>query len=355
MDLLTEITKLSHEFGTPDYVKGGGGNSSAKTADTLWVKPSGTRLAELSPETFVAMDRARLGRLYQAEIPRDSTAREVLVKDMMAAAVKPGQKARASVEAPLHDILERAFVVHTHPALVNGMTCSRNGAAVCARLFPDALCVPYIDPGFTLCMDVRRRVSDHAKRHGKQPAVLILKNHGIFVAGDTPEEIRSAYGQVLDALRAEYRKAGIATELRVVRSSKPGEAESVRQTLSSLLGEEAAFVVGGDAFEVAPGPISPDHIVYAKSYPYAGLLTREGVADFQKRRGYWPKIFVTAAGVFGVGNTRSKAELALELAQDGALVMQLAAAFGGIQFLVDAAREFIENWEVESYRQQQMK
>jgi len=33
----------------------------------------------------------------------------------------------------------------------------------------------------------------------------------------------------------------------------------------------------------------------------------------------------------------------------------LAAAFGGIQFLVDAAREFIENWEVESYRQQQMK
>ncbi|SVB75886.1 uncharacterized protein METZ01_LOCUS228740, partial [marine metagenome] len=45
------------------------------------------------------------------------------------------------------------------------------------------------------------------------------------------------------------------------------------------------------------------------------------------------------------------AELALELAQDGAQVMQLAGAFGGIDYMTDRAREFIENWEVESYRQ----
>jgi rhamnose utilization protein RhaD (predicted bifunctional aldolase and dehydrogenase) len=61
------------------------------------------------------------------------------------------------------------------------------------------------------------------------------------------------------------------------------------------------------------------------------------------------------AGVFAVGNTPTKAQLALELARDGALVMQLAAAFGGIQFLTDTARDFVENWEVEAYRQQQMK
>ena len=43
--------------------------------------------------------------------------------------------------------------------------------------------------------------------------------------------------------------------------------------------------------------------------------------------------------------------VALELALDGAQVMQLAAAFGGIDYMTDRAREFIENWEVESYRQ----
>ena len=60
---------------------------------------------------------------------------------------------------------------------------------------------------------------------------------------------------------------------------------------------------------------------------------------------------VVANRVFGIGATRNNAELALELAQDGAQIMQLAEAFGGLEYMTDRAREFIENWEVESYRQ----
>ena len=51
-DLLSTLTELAHEFGTPDYVKGGGGNASCKTADTLWVKPSGLTLADLQRYAF---------------------------------------------------------------------------------------------------------------------------------------------------------------------------------------------------------------------------------------------------------------------------------------------------------------
>ena len=46
--------------------------------------------------------------------------------------------------------------------------------------------------------------------------------------------------------------------------------------------------------------------------------------------------------------------IANRLAQDGAIVQKLAATFGGIDYMTDRAREFIENWEVESYRQKQM-
>jgi hypothetical protein len=31
--------------------------------------------------------------------------------------------------------------------------------------------------------------------------------------------------------------------------------------------------------------------------------------------------------------------------------MKLSKAFGGIEYMTDRAREFIENWEVESYRE----
>lgn len=224
-NLLDIITTLSHEFGTPDFIKGGGGNTSAKTAETLWVKPSGTTLGGLTPERFVAMDRSKLAALYTAVLPAGSAEREARVKDLTAAAIRPGSSGRPSVEAPLHDILAGTFVIHTHPALVNGMTCARNGAAACARLFPQALWVPYVDPGFTLCMEVRRRY--------RGESIVILENHGIFVTGNTADEMRGSYRNVLDVLKAEYAKAGISTKLQ---GKVPAEVE----------------------------PVTPDHIVYGK-------------------------------------------------------------------------------------------
>lgn len=353
-EILKIITELSHEFGTPDFVKGGGGNTSCKTDDTVWVKPSGTTLAGLTPGAFVAMDRAKLRRLFSIEIPSDKHARESLVKDVMAAAVLPGHTARPSVEAPLHETLSGTFVVHTHAVLVNGMTCAKNGASVCARLFPDALWVPYIDPGFTLCMDVHRRIAEYRARNGAEPAVLILENHGIFVSGNTPEEIRDHYRRVLGKLKSEYEKAGIPTNLKFGSPTLDEEEGEISGLLKESLGSDAACEVVSAPFEVAAGPISPDHSVYSKSFPYTGPLTQEGFDAFIERHGYAPRVIVTKVGIFGIGPTQKVAQLALELAQDGAQLQQLAHAFGGIQFLSDAAREFIETWEVEAYRAKQM-
>jgi len=47
--------------------------------------------------------------------------------------------------------------------------------------------------------------------------------------------------------------------------------------------------------------------------------------------------------------------LALELAQDSALVAQLAAAFGGIKYMTETESTFIDKWEVESYRRKMVK
>ena len=348
-ELLRMITELSHEFGTEMYVKGGGGNTSCKNADTLWVKPSGTTLAGLKPDTFVEMDRPRLEQLFTLAIPADKTAREALVKDTMAAAVKVGQTGRPSVEAPLHDVLGGTYVVHTHPAWVNGMTCSKQGAEVCGRLFPEALWVPYIDPGYTLCMDVHRRIRERRAQRG-EPSLLILENHGIFVSGNSAGDVRAIYQRVMTTLRDRYAAAGVKLELRMGMPAAPGVVKSMTERLQSWLGGEAAAVVSSAPFAATEGPICPDHIVYSKSYAYRGDLSKEGLEAFRAQHGYAPRVVVTPSAVFGVGASPKQAQLALELAQDGALVAQLAEAFGGLQCLSDAARAFIENWEVESYR-----
>lgn len=346
---LKTIVELSHEFGTVDYVKGGGGNTSVKNDSTLWVKPSGTTLGGLTEETFVQMNREKINELYEVETPAEAAAREELVKNMMAASVE-NDAGRPSVEAPLHNVFDAKFVVHTHPCAVNGLTCAKNGEAACRELFPDALWVEYIDPGYTLCMEVRKRIEDYKAANGKEPALLVLKNHGIFIAADSADEIRALYKRVMDALDAAYRKAGIFQTLEIVDAPADPETEA---KIKELFGDDAAFIASSGKFDVAPGPITPDHLVYAKAFPFTAELTAENVAAYRAERGYLPKVVIAEDRVYGIGTSQKNADLALELAQDGALVMKLADAFGGIEYMTDAAREFIENWEVESYRQKQ--
>ena len=117
---------------------------------------------------------------------------------------------------------------------------------------------------------------------------------------------------------------------------------------------EDGFVEVSGQFDYAEGPVSPDHIVYSKSYPLVGEPTEEAIGTFYDRQGYYPHVICTDKAVLGIGASENRARLALEMALDGALVKQLAAAFGGVEFMTDPAREFIENWEVESYRSQQI-
>lgn len=347
---LETIVELSHEFGGDDYVKGGGGNTSVKNDTTLWVKPSGTTLSGLTTETFVAMNRTKINKLYEVDPPSSDAFREELVKNLMAAAVE-NDAGRPSVEAPLHNVFEAKYVVHTHPALVNGLTCAKDGEAACSQLFPDALWVEYIDPGYTLCMEVRERIEQYKAAKGREPALLILQNHGVFISADTPEEIRSLYAEVMGALRKEYENAEILQQLYV---SETVVSPEIEQLMKSVFRENAAFVSSCGMFAAAPGPITPDHLVYSKAFPYIGTLTEVGAETYEAEHGYPPKVIVNGERVYGIGNSQKNADLALELAQDGALVMQLTEAFGGINYMTDAQREFIENWEVESYRSKQV-
>ena len=351
---LEQIVELSHKFGVSDYVKGGGGNTSFKDKDTVWVKPSGTTLATITAESFVAMDRVKLDKLNDVTPPADPTEREALIKDFMMDAKLDPDSGRPSVEAPLHNSLDAALIVHTHPAAINGMTCALNGDKTCKELFPDDLWIDYVDPGYTLCMQVRDDIIDYKQKYGKEPSVIFLDNHGVFISADTPQEIDDLYAGVISVLDKQYETAAISTELTI--GALPDEAKQ-RSAIAFIKENYPLADISLKAsgyFKVSDGPITPDHIVYAKSYIFTGMPDKQALADFQQKHGYPPNVIAWDDMVFGIGATEKKALLALEFAQDGALVTQFADAFGGLDYLSDASREFIENWEVESYRSKQI-
>lgn len=355
MKELEIITRLSHLFGGEEWVKGGGGNTSCKVDGKLYVKPSGTTLKGLSPWSFVVMDREKLSELDNLVPDADSTRREAQVKEAMEKATLPDVPGRASVEAPLHNSFDATYVVHTHPTLVNGMTCSNEGATICKKLFPDALWVEYTDPGFTLCRVVGERLQAYRELHGKEPELLFLENHGVFIATSSPEKMEELHHHVSETLTKAYEKAGI---LRPIQESQPRpelgtEAHKILNSFESL-GSPRPWLILHGKLEAPIGPFSPDHIVYMKSYVYEGSPSKEGLQKYLDHNGYLPRIFVSEHGTIACGTSHREATLAMDLFRDASEILAYTDAFGGPQILGDEFREFIENWEVESYRAKQM-
>ena len=172
-----ELISISHSYGgNPDFVLAGRGNTSYKNPNELYIKASGHPLATIDVDGFVRMDREKLASIWEREYTQARSEREThALKDLMNARFSGEESKRPSVETLLHDCLNEAYVVHLHPALVNGLTCSIGGRERAANLFGDrVLWIPIVDPGYTLGRTVRRMQSAYLATHGRVPDFILL-------------------------------------------------------------------------------------------------------------------------------------------------------------------------------------
>ena len=167
----------------------GGGNTSYKTGDTLYVKGSGTSLATIKAGDFVRLYRSKLDAMWQKKYSDDEKTRESeVLADMMAARLE-GETRRPSVETLLHNLFPQKFVLRVHPAAVNGMTCGKNGKEIAAKIFPDSVWVDACKPGYILADICRRMLSEYKAKTGSDADLLFLQNHGVFFAADSTEDM----------------------------------------------------------------------------------------------------------------------------------------------------------------------
>jgi rhamnose utilization protein RhaD (predicted bifunctional aldolase and dehydrogenase) len=368
---LQDLTAVSRYYGAnPDYVIAGGGNTSFKDETTLYIKGSGSSLAEAEPELFVRMDRRLLGEIWDRTYPEDPGEREkAVLADMMAARMKGEEQKRPSVETLLHDLLPFAFVVHTHPALVNGLTCSQDGEKAAEELFGgESVWIPSTNPGYVLSLKVKEAMDAYIERQGRPAAVIFLQNHGVFVGADTTGGIQELYRHIMETLKTRIRREpDLSGEV-----SAYGCSVLAGQVLGRLAGGKAvrflrsngiaALVGDRRSFSPVSAPFSPDHIVYAGSDPLfveapngdAGEITarlENAWKEHIEKTGREPRIAaVQGMGVFGIGGTDKTAGLALELFTDAVKVAAYTEAFGGVRFMPPDQVDFINNWEVERYR-----
>ena len=353
---LAALAAMSNRYGAdPAYVLAGGGNTSFKSAENLWIKGSGTALATIRAEDFVVMDRNALAQMWDKAYPEEEAQREsAVLEDMMAARI-PGESRRPSVETLLHDLFPQQYVLHVHPALVNGLTCSKGGEAAMKALLPDAVWVDACKPGYILALECKKVMDACKAETGRDVQLLFLENHGIFFGADTVEEVDALAARVMDTLAAQIRKEPDLTEA--------AEDENRVTALAALLkelygGESVLFCANAmiGAYDPATESLSPDHIVYAKAkqlalpcdWDEAGV--RQLFGEFEAANGYKPRIVFWKSGMFACGNTEKEAATAQVVMLDAIKVTAYAESFGGVSPMPAFLIDFIVNWEVERYR-----
>ncbi len=367
---LQELVNISHFYGQDKrYVIAGGGNTSMKTADRIWIKASGFALSTITEEGFAMLDREKLKKISSVEYSKDPFQREREIKDDLTEATITKDR-RPSVETSLHDLIQYKFVVHLHPTLVNGLMCSNDVKDHLSSLFgEDTLYIPYADPGYILFRQVEIQLMKYRNKAGKDPVIILLQNHGIFVGAETIKEIRTIYDEVFSKLESAVKQKPPAEDLSVkdmvtdilpaLRMMLSGEGNKTLRIRNNKLVE---YLIGSAAgYQKISKPFTPDIIVYCKAnYIYSeatgspeeileDLQTR--ITAFEKEFEYAPKvILIKGLGIVGVGDNAAGADIILDVYEDLMKISWLSESFGGPHFMSPEQIRFIDTWEVENYR-----
>jgi rhamnose utilization protein RhaD (predicted bifunctional aldolase and dehydrogenase) len=333
------LLSLSARLGRdPLKTQAAGGNTSLKRGGIMWIKASGTWLADAETrDIMVPVELRPLLDALEAEDSRVETA---------AAFVQAGHNPsglRPSVETAVHAVIPFPVVVHIHCVNTIALAVREDAEALIAerlKAVPDVapLFIPYIRPGVPLARTIAARLSPETN-------VIILGNHGLVVAAETVADAETLLERVAAAFAALRREAPAPglTWLREAAASTPYRLPA------DLAAHDVATNL--ENLDIArQGTFYPDHVVFLG--PGVVILEEGTVAGFARRfdaAGITPPLMIAVPGK-GVLLHESVLRGADELARGLAEVTARISRDARLNTLSAAEEDVLFNWDAEIYR-----
>ena len=308
-----DFRALSAMLGSdPLQVQGPGGNTSIKEGAVMFIKASGTELADAEEkDIFVAVDRAAAVLEAQEKAGDGSCKDTVLDKS---------HGLRPSIETTFHAAFDHRVVAHTHSVATITHAISPEGRTE-AEAKLDGLnfaMVPYAKPGLPLTREILARIEPETK-------VVILQNHGLICAGDSVEEVRDLIADVEERLKLPPR------DTKAAEPTKAAPDGFVWSDYGWLAQDETAFDLA------RTGTYYPDHVVFLGP----ALPT-------QDHDGNPPAILQKGEGVLIKADATPSQKAMLRCASD---VLSRVQDGWTIEPIGEAAEAELLNWDAEKYRQ----
>lgn len=300
---------LSARLGSdPMQVQGPGGNTSIKSGNNMWIKASGTELANaIEQDIFVAVDRAKA--VAEAHGAGDGTCKSTVLD--------PANTLRPSIETTFHALLDWPVVAHTHSVATIVHAISPEGRAIAAEKLAGlpVTFVPYRKPGVPLTTAIIERLTAKTQ-------VIILENHGLVCAGPSVEAVSDLIAEVEQKLHMP----ALIEDVDAPQGAAPeGYTWDAHATVLATDDRLCALATGGTYY--------PDHVVFLGP----ALPTEDA-----------PAILVGREGVAVRDDATSSQRAMLRCMAD--VLTRLPKAWTTQPIGPDAEAELL-NWDAEKYRQ----
>ncbi len=336
----------------------GGGNTSVKIDDILYVKGSGWDLATIEKEGFSPVKTIKLIELLDYERLSDSEMvrlqREALIDK---------NAPNPSVEAILHALIPYKFVDHTHADAMVTISNSNYGEEIISEIYRDYLIVPYVMPGFLLAKTV---YSMSEEIDWESIKGIILLNHGIFTFANSAKE---SYENMI-------RAVSIAENyIKKSKKRKTHNLEEIKRLISEAKGYEVVMRINRDRVAkqfaskesedlYSRGVLTPEHIIRTKRVPiifkdnYQEELRRyiDDYIDYFNRYSSGSEIMLNPApnwavlkdfGTVSFGRDEREAKIIEDINNHTMRAMIDAKRLGGYKSISQEDSFFMEYWELE--------
>jgi rhamnulose-1-phosphate aldolase/alcohol dehydrogenase len=386
----------------------GGGNTSAKIpmADpltgeqvkVLWVKGSGGDIGTMKLDGFATLYMDKLLALRgRYRSPQDEDA----IVGLYAHCAFNMNPRAASIDTPLHGLIDRAHVDHVHPDAVIAIAASADSQKLTREIYGDEIgWLRWIRPGFELALALQEFAQKNPKARG-----VVLEAHGVFTWGDTA---RDCYRTTIDvinraiawlaaknvgdpgfgkqthsALAADRRREIAATLMPRIRGLIAGSTPKVGHFDDSAA---VLHFVGSERLAelAALGTSCPDHFLRTKIRPlvvpfnpasdttadalarlpaaieayrgdYAAYYARCKRPDSPKMRDPNPVVYlVPGVGMFSFAADKATARIAAEFYVNAINVMRESSGVSVYRGLPEQEAFDIEYWLLEEAKLQRM-
>jgi rhamnose utilization protein RhaD (predicted bifunctional aldolase and dehydrogenase) len=329
------LADLSAALGADmNHVQGGGGNASLKHDDVMWIKASGTWLANANDQDIFVPVRLHETRQDIETGEQSPGARHIL----------GGSRLRPSIETSLHALLPHRVVIHTHSVNAIAWAIRQDGREALNEHLRDFnwAWIDYARPGVPLTNLVRQVIESRAHA----PDILVLANHGLVAGAESVDALAHRVSHVERFLDVAPRAAQAARPGGAMRACL--EAGNWRNPSDPLV---HSLAVDSMALAAARrGVLYPDHVVFlGGELPVTETGCERVMADMDALpEGMPPYAVFPNEGVLVHRDIVPGAEAMLDCLARVCLRVQPSTA---LRYLKDTDVAELSDWEAEKYRQ----